>query len=296
MDSDRFSTVLRVVAGLIAGVAALVGALAIVRGLRRGAADRELARTGARTSGEIVDNRVHSGTEGGMTFSPVVRFTDSTGREQVVAGEERVRTSWVTGTTVQVLYDPQRPDRVRVGTSGSGSSVAVVFGVVFLAFAAAVVLGVGATVGWTGGSTGPVDVVPDGGPGGPPPGFDQPPPGNQVDSAQPGAAQSGAARSGAARSGAADRRGTTRGCEWWARPAFNSAADRVHDDAGHDRPRVPAARAPRPAVQVTRAACSAGEWRSELAERGEIATRPGAQVVRVVRGEFLPTAITSTTS
>lgn len=115
-----------------------------------------------------------------MTFSPVVRFTDSAGGERVVAGGERARTSWVMGTTVQVLYDPQRPDRVRVGTAGSGSSVAVVFGVVVLTFAAAVVLGVGATVGWTGGSTGPVDLVPGGGPGGLPPGFDQPPPATGV--------------------------------------------------------------------------------------------------------------------
>lgn len=115
VGDDVFTTVFRVVAGLVAGVAALGGVLAIVHGLRRGATARELARTGTRTSGVVLANQMHSGTEGGTTFSPVVRFTDSSGRDQVVAGEDRSSTSWVTGTTVQVLYDPERPDRVAVG-------------------------------------------------------------------------------------------------------------------------------------------------------------------------------------
>lgn len=149
MGDDVFTTVFRVVAGL----AAMGGVLTIVHGLRRGATARELARTGTRTSGVVLANQMHSGTEGGMTFSPVVRFTDSSGRDQVVAGEEGSSTSWVTGTTVQVLYDPERPDRVAVGTSRGGPVGAVVVGVVILAFAVAVVVGVGATAGWSGDPT-----------------------------------------------------------------------------------------------------------------------------------------------
>lgn len=194
MDGDGFFTVFRLIAGVIAGVAALAAVTVVVRSMRRGALVRELTRSGTRAEGVVVDNQLHShaptrtttpdgfshSTGGGMTFSPVVRFTDSTGHERVVVGDEEASDSWVEGTALEVLYDPDRPDRVVVDPDSTGVGGTVVAAVLFLAFAVAVVVGVGATVGWSGDPSAPDLLGPGGqqfpgdGFGDLPPGFDQP--------------------------------------------------------------------------------------------------------------------------
>lgn len=133
------------------------GVFAVVRGaldLRR---SRLLRENGTRTSGTVVDNQVEShrtagqpatagmpGTAGRtwFTFRPAVRFRTTDGREITAIGPASSNRSFVAGTTVELIYDPETPTRIELtegqgrGSGGVakivGGAIAVVFAVIFL--------------------------------------------------------------------------------------------------------------------------------------------------------------------
>jgi len=127
----------RVLLAAICGFAVLVGTAMVVGSLRSAARARSLSRTGSRVTATVVDNQTHSHGDHGLTFSPVVRFRDARGRERVQAVGDQQTSSAVVGTSLEVLYDPERDDRVQVATGrGAGPVTGLVFGLVFLAFGA----------------------------------------------------------------------------------------------------------------------------------------------------------------
>ncbi|MFB9378090.1 DUF3592 domain-containing protein [Kineococcus gynurae] len=128
------------------------GVVLLVRSRRRA---RELAgwsRTGVTTRGEVVDNRMRSGANGSLTFSPVVRF-EADGRAHTVVGEQTSLHSFVAGQPATVVYSPAEPARAGVvvegvgwwGTARGGTAVAAWIliggGVVFLVGLAVVATG-----------------------------------------------------------------------------------------------------------------------------------------------------------
>jgi hypothetical protein len=142
------------VAGLGIGGAGLFAAVRGVLDLRR---SRQLRENGTRTSGTVVDNQVEShhtagrpgtpgmpGTTGRtwFTFRPAVRFRTMDGREITAIGPASSNRSFVAGTTVELIYDPETPTRIELtqgqgrGSGGVakivGGAIAVVFAVVFL--------------------------------------------------------------------------------------------------------------------------------------------------------------------
>jgi hypothetical protein len=126
-----------VVSAFVVGVPALAGALMIFSAVRRWLRVRELAASGERATARVVDNQVESGTNGRMTFSPVVEFETGSGRQvTAVLGDLSGFRSHVAGTEIAVFYDGRSPtDATPAGKGTAGLAVAVVFGLVFLGFA-----------------------------------------------------------------------------------------------------------------------------------------------------------------
>jgi Protein of unknown function (DUF3592) len=143
-----------VVVGLGVGGA---GLFAIVRGALDLSRSRRLRENGTRTSGTVVDNQIEShrtagqpGTAGRpgtasrtwFTFRPAVRFRTMDGREITAIGPASSNRSFVAGTTVELIYDPENPTRIELtegqgrGSGGAaklvGGAVAVVFAMIFL--------------------------------------------------------------------------------------------------------------------------------------------------------------------
>lgn len=110
----------------------LIAAGFIVRGLRVRGAETDLRRTGTATTGTVVENQNESRTDGTTIYRPVVEFTTATGRRVKAVGDTPARRSWVTGSVIAVVYDPQRPTRI---TTGPGASQRyLVAGGLFLVF------------------------------------------------------------------------------------------------------------------------------------------------------------------
>ncbi|MEV6350569.1 DUF3592 domain-containing protein [Actinoplanes sp. NPDC051851] len=122
----------------LVGMPALVGAGIIVASLRRWFRIRTLATSGQRTTATVVDNQMESSSEGRMRFLPVVTFHTAMGQEIKTALPDMMEfRSHVTGTTVEVIYDADSPSQaVAANRPTRGISVAIVFGLIFLAFAA----------------------------------------------------------------------------------------------------------------------------------------------------------------
>lgn len=119
---------------VIAGLPVLVGLAMAAVGLRRLARERRLRDTGVRASGVIVDNRMESGTDRQLVFSPVVQFQTTDGRSLTVPARQRSRRSYVVGTPVGLVYDPARPEDLVVDASGAGARAYVAAGVGFAIF------------------------------------------------------------------------------------------------------------------------------------------------------------------
>jgi hypothetical protein len=101
---------------------------------------QELRRRGL-TRGVVVDNEIVS-EWGRLRFRPVVRFHTATGREVRFVGAQSRHRSYVGGSRVVVVYDPDRPDRAAVGTGGAALGYVVTgLAVAGLAVALAVAAG-----------------------------------------------------------------------------------------------------------------------------------------------------------
>src|SRR5262249_50795655 len=134
-----------VVVGLGVGGA---GLFAIVRGVLDLRRSRQLRENGTRTSGTVVDNQIEShrtasqpgtagipGTAGRtwFTFRPAVRFRTMDGREITAIGPASSNRSFVAGTTVGLIYDPETPTRIELVDGqgrGSGGAAKLVGGAV----------------------------------------------------------------------------------------------------------------------------------------------------------------------
>jgi len=132
VDSD---VLFAVVAPLfIAAIPVLVGTAIAVAGLVRVGRERRLREAGIPVTGVIVDNQMESGTSGRVSFAPVVSFRTADGREIKAVASQRSGRSYLTGTPVELRYDPDRPDRVLVDAPGAGARTAVAVGAAFAVF------------------------------------------------------------------------------------------------------------------------------------------------------------------
>jgi hypothetical protein len=113
---------------LLAGVA--IVAVGAVR-LRR---NRRLRKVGISVTATVVDNQLIGGTEGRLMFAPVIVYRTREGREIKTAASHQSYKSYIAGSAIEVLYDPDQPDRVLVPGQSSGPYVAIVFGLVFVGF------------------------------------------------------------------------------------------------------------------------------------------------------------------
>lgn len=75
-------------------------------------------RQRGQTSGIVVDNEISSYDGGRLRFRPVVRFQDRVGREFTFVGAQGRNRSYVAGSRLVVVYDPDNPRRAVVGTGG----------------------------------------------------------------------------------------------------------------------------------------------------------------------------------
>jgi hypothetical protein len=112
---------------VLGGLAMLVTGLLLRR--------RESGQRGAGTSvvATIVDNQSQSLANGRMVFRPVVEFRTAANKKVRAVGGGASSRSYVTGTTLPVVYDPEDPQRILAGTSASskyvvGGTMLVVFG------------------------------------------------------------------------------------------------------------------------------------------------------------------------
>ena len=95
------------------------------------------------TSGEVIELIENSGSEGGSTYAPRVRYTDSTG--SVIEATSRTSSNppkYQPGDKIEVLYDPETPQDFRTqdwfslwGLSIIGVSIGV-FTLIFAALVA----------------------------------------------------------------------------------------------------------------------------------------------------------------
>lgn len=133
------------VGGLIALSGLAIAARSVVA-IRRSAA---LTRVGVPTTATIIDSQVESrtsttdigmpnadGTPGMQTpstsylvFRPIVRFRTQTGQEITAVAPRVSRRSFLPGAAVEVLYNPSRPDQLKI-VSGPGSGGSAVPGMV----------------------------------------------------------------------------------------------------------------------------------------------------------------------
>lgn len=102
------------VLALIALLAAatLVGVLwSIVRALRAESSNARLRRDGVPATGTVVDNTMTSTAQRRLLFSPVVEFHTRAGRLVAGTAAQSAASSWARGSTVEVRYDPDEPER-----------------------------------------------------------------------------------------------------------------------------------------------------------------------------------------
>lgn len=131
------SWVALVVSAFVVLVPAVAGLAMIAGGLRHWKRARRLTDTGERALATVVDNQIQSGSNGSMSFTPIVTFTTQTGRSvRTVLAEQSSFRSHVAGSQQTVAFDPEHPDRAVATTGQQGAAVrALIFGSVFLLFA-----------------------------------------------------------------------------------------------------------------------------------------------------------------
>ena len=164
MDTTLFRVITTVIAVFGVGVG-----IALLAGLGR-AASRSRAATGlAPTRAVVVENQTHAWGEGRLSFSPVVRYRDPTGAERTAAARDTSPSSWVTGTDLDVLVDPDQPGQVMLAGGRArnarrfGAGFSGLVGVVFIAVGIGAWIGLGQAVAggawWAGPFGNPTDGV-----------------------------------------------------------------------------------------------------------------------------------------
>jgi uncharacterized protein DUF3592 len=136
-DGSRWFGLL--VTAFVVLVPTAMGVGMIAAAVRRWRQARYLAQVGRRTKAVVVENQQRSGSEGRITFIPVVRFVTTAGQEIRTPVEDLGGyDSHLTGTEYEIVYDPDRPQTAMVPTGGTGGVVgAVIFALVCFGFAAA---------------------------------------------------------------------------------------------------------------------------------------------------------------
>jgi hypothetical protein len=101
--------------GVVGGILAAVGVLILlIAGFLIVRTRRFLARSVA-TQGMVIAYARSSGSEGGSTYRPVVRFTLADGRvSQFADGLATNPPSYAVGAAVPVRYDPFDPEQARI--------------------------------------------------------------------------------------------------------------------------------------------------------------------------------------
>lgn len=149
------------VVGVGVGVALLVGLASSARRTRA-------ASSWAKVAAVVVDNQTHSYTDQRLSFSPVVRYRDAGGTERTAAAQDTSSSSWVLGTDVEVLVDPNQIGTVllagpRAGRERRfGARFATVVALFFVAFGVLAWVGFGSTVADGPWWAGPFGHAPDG--------------------------------------------------------------------------------------------------------------------------------------
>jgi hypothetical protein len=123
------------VSAFVIGVPMLTGVIAVVAGAVRWRRVRRLAAIGTRVTAVVTENQ-HMSTGEGTRYLPVVRFRTIDGRDvKAVLGDASSHRSHLTGTPIEMVYDPGDPRRVaRAGNRGGAALAAIVVGVVFIGF------------------------------------------------------------------------------------------------------------------------------------------------------------------
>jgi Protein of unknown function (DUF3592) len=96
-------------------VFSLVGLLLAAIGIFIWIRTRAFISTAQEVKGTVIRMVASSGSEGGTVYAPVFKFTTMQG--QVIEVEERIASNppeFKTGQVVDILYDPQDPNRARV--------------------------------------------------------------------------------------------------------------------------------------------------------------------------------------
>ncbi|GLY07143.1 hypothetical protein Acsp01_75220 [Actinoplanes sp. NBRC 101535] len=124
--------------GFMVLVPAGVGVAMLAAVVLRVSRARRLAASGQRAKAVVVDNRQRSWSEGRLTFAPVVQFVTPSGAEvRTVLDDMEGNVSHVAGTVFEIVYDPARPEAaLRATPTGGRVATTVVFGLLFLGFAA----------------------------------------------------------------------------------------------------------------------------------------------------------------
>ncbi|WP_412746644.1 DUF3592 domain-containing protein [Krasilnikovia sp. MM14-A1004] len=122
------------------GIPALAGCVMITAGVRGILRNRRIADIGYDADAVVVDNQQRSAGDGRISFRPVVTYRTRSGQEiKAVIDDAVSNRSYLTDTRLQVRYDPDQPDQpVTAGRGPRTSITTIVFGFVFLGFAALV--------------------------------------------------------------------------------------------------------------------------------------------------------------
>jgi hypothetical protein len=126
------------VSSLVVLVPAGIGVTAILVSVRRWLRARQLTASGVPATAVVIDNQQESLSEGQIRFLPVVRFHTRSGQEVHTVLEDLANhRSHLAGTEYPIVYDPDNPRSTVVPGGRTGKLiVSLVFGLVFLGFAA----------------------------------------------------------------------------------------------------------------------------------------------------------------
>jgi hypothetical protein len=116
MEENTLTPEIAMVAG---GVVLLIGGILLAWGLRMARRQRRAAKTHARTTGTVLENKMTEGMENSTFYCPIVEFTSASGQKVRVQCLGNTQIVYPVGTSVPILYDPERPEQA--GIVGEGS-------------------------------------------------------------------------------------------------------------------------------------------------------------------------------
>jgi hypothetical protein len=114
-----------------------MGVALVVAAIRRWLRARHLVGVGQKAMAVVIENQQRSGSEGQLTFLPVVRFITTTGQEiRTVLDDLASNESHLTGTEYEIVYDPGNPKTAMRPARGTGSLIgAIIFALLLFAVA-----------------------------------------------------------------------------------------------------------------------------------------------------------------